>query len=573
MPTANDFIIPTGSKFTVAQHEVACLWHHPLIFQDIVILVVQLQCTLLVTYAMLNSARGRASAGPSRVSHPQLSAGGEEKWEELDLAEILKPHSYHFSKPTILASVLTSARKKTYLFNWLSTCSLWISQVNVHQPTKFLFPQMWRDFLNTIDTNQPNQPASTKSALRTLAVWDILGDHIIQLAQGLAEAPEEVMWQEMQIRAIIPHLWTSSDKAQIAHQILLYNIFSGVSGVVMWLEPLPQDGHKLGLCAVDMSPALSFLNNFHELLSAWPGAPPHLQLPAKLDGRENMALFTFKLAFVLICTWCFQECTRWQSATQSFGGGMMLCLLSIKFRLKSPSASTAQSPNAVSGFSSSLSNDQVSHYMPSPSGPSTRSASTSQLPNTPLNVPLSLSDNQALLHIPYPSSMTQPLSLPPAFTCQCNPPGTKSLYLSAPPPVFVLLGCQCLAQGACTISHQPQHTPPTCKPDVFDIVNEIQFNGEKQQNQWQQWSQNIILALVKPCLWYPEALQSLCVTCHVDQLENDLVNNHVNDIIDYNLQLAAAKASLSKATPVLKQKKTTLGMSAHTNLHLLRNNK
>ncbi|KAL4066233.1 hypothetical protein V8B97DRAFT_2025524 [Scleroderma yunnanense] len=205
-------------------------------------------------------------------------------------SDLIDP-GYHFSKPTILASVLTSARKKTYLFNWLSTCSLWISQVNVHQPTKFLFPQMWRDFLNTIDTNQPNQPASTKSALRTLAVWDILGDHIIQLAQGLAEAPEEVMWQEMQIRAIIPHLWTSSDKAQIAHQILLYNIFSGVSGVVMWLEPLPQDGHKLGLCAVDMSPALSFLNNFHELLSAWPGAPPHLQLPAKLDGRENMAVY------------------------------------------------------------------------------------------------------------------------------------------------------------------------------------------------------------------------------------------------------------------------------------------
>ncbi|KAL4063385.1 hypothetical protein V8B97DRAFT_1876851, partial [Scleroderma yunnanense] len=294
------------------------------------------------------------------------SAGGEEKWEEPDLAEILKPHSlftsawkqadkdleriksdlvdpgYCFPKPTILASMLTSARKKTYLFNWLSTCSLWISQVNVHQPTKFLFPQMWRDFLNTIDTNQPNQPASTKSALRTLAVWDILGDHIIQLAQGLAEAPEEVMWQGMQVRvlsfldpylsihsllwelyelnfcyelypldqAIIPHLWTSSDKAQIAHQILLYSIFPGVSGLVMWLEPLPQDGHGLGLCAMDMSIALPFLNNFHELLSTWPGAPPHLQLPAKLDGRENMAvhkLFVLAAQFYVQTAFDFLE--------------------------------------------------------------------------------------------------------------------------------------------------------------------------------------------------------------------------------------------------------------------------
>ncbi|KAL4061835.1 hypothetical protein J3A83DRAFT_4196225 [Scleroderma citrinum] len=308
MPTANDFIIPTDSKFT---------------------------CTLLDIYAMLNSARERASAGPSR--------GGEEKWEEPDLAEILKPHSlftsawkqadkdleriksdlvdpgYCFPKPTILASMLTSARKKTYLFNWLSTCSLWISQVNVHQPTKFLFPQMWRDFLNTIDTNQPNQPASTKSALRN---WQF------GIFWGLAEAPEEVMWQGMQSllwelyelnfcyefyaldQAIIPHLWTSSDKAQIAHQILLYSIFPGVSGLVMWLEPLPQDGHGLGLCAMDMSIALPFLNNFHELLSTWPGAPPHLQLPAKLDGRENMAvhkLFVLAAQFYVQTAFDFLE--------------------------------------------------------------------------------------------------------------------------------------------------------------------------------------------------------------------------------------------------------------------------
>jgi len=60
---------------------------------------------------------------------------------------------------------------------------------------------------------------------------------------------------------------------------------------------------------------------------------------------------------------------------------------------------------------------------------------------------------------------------------------------------------------------------------------------------------------------------------HVDQLENDLVGDHVNDIIDYNLQLAAAKTSLSKATHALRQKKSSLGVSAHTDLHLLRNNK
>ncbi|KAI6106572.1 hypothetical protein EV401DRAFT_1872688, partial [Pisolithus croceorrhizus] len=60
---------------------------------------------------------------------------------------------------------------------------------------------------------------------------------------------------------------------------------------------------------------------------------------------------------------------------------------------------------------------------------------------------------------------------------------------------------------------------------------------------------------------------------HVDKLENDLINNHVNDIIDFNLQLAAAKGSLSKASHALKQKKNALGVSEKTDLYLLRNNK
>ncbi|KAI6141450.1 hypothetical protein BKA82DRAFT_4362149 [Pisolithus tinctorius] len=60
---------------------------------------------------------------------------------------------------------------------------------------------------------------------------------------------------------------------------------------------------------------------------------------------------------------------------------------------------------------------------------------------------------------------------------------------------------------------------------------------------------------------------------HVDQLEMDLHNGCVNDIIDFNLQLTAAQASLSKATQALRQKKSALGVSAQTDLYLLRNNK
>ncbi|KAI6111406.1 hypothetical protein F5141DRAFT_1188457 [Pisolithus sp. B1] len=60
---------------------------------------------------------------------------------------------------------------------------------------------------------------------------------------------------------------------------------------------------------------------------------------------------------------------------------------------------------------------------------------------------------------------------------------------------------------------------------------------------------------------------------HVDQLEMELINDQVNDILDFDLQHSAAKSLLSKATKALQQKKSALGVSAQTDLYLLRNNK
>ncbi|KIO08951.1 hypothetical protein M404DRAFT_22774 [Pisolithus tinctorius Marx 270] len=50
---------------------------------------------------------------------------------------------------------------------------------------------------------------------------------------------------------------------------------------------------------------------------------------------------------------------------------------------------------------------------------------------------------------------------------------------------------------------------------------------------------------------------------HVDQLEMDLHNDCVNDIIDFNLQLTAAQASLSKATQALRKKKCIRSLSTN----------
>ncbi|KAI6019063.1 hypothetical protein EDC04DRAFT_2607638 [Pisolithus marmoratus] len=235
------------------------------------------------------------------ITIPQRSASGEVKWEEPIIPDILRPHSvfnsawkkaeknmqrvksglvdpsYHFPKPILFVNVSMPEQKKTYLINWLSAHLLWISQ-------------MWRDFLNTIGTDLPS---SMRSASMKPVVY-ILGENIIHAAQGLAGVPEEIEWQGMQVQVsslldpplwlicsilwelyelnfryelyaldwiIIPRLWTTN-KAQLDCQGLLYSIFPGKYGLLMWLEPLTQEPHELGLCASSMSVALPYWNNF-----------------------------------------------------------------------------------------------------------------------------------------------------------------------------------------------------------------------------------------------------------------------------------------------------------------------
>ncbi|KAI6023441.1 hypothetical protein EDC04DRAFT_2500208, partial [Pisolithus marmoratus] len=157
---------------------------------------------------------------------------------------------YCFPKPMLFVNVSTLARKKTYLLNWLSARLLWISQVNVCLPSKFPSPQMWRDFLNTIDTAPL---PSTKSMSMKLAMWDILGDAVINSAQGSAEAPQEItcfipfrsplsfmqslLWELYELnfcyelyvlnQALVPDHWTTSDEVWLACQTLLHSVFPG----------------------------------------------------------------------------------------------------------------------------------------------------------------------------------------------------------------------------------------------------------------------------------------------------------------------------------------------------------
>ena len=91
-------------------------------------------------------------------------------------------------------------------------------------------------------------------------------------------------------RAVVPNFW-ATDEAQLTRQNLLYSIFPGESGLLMWSEPLPQEMRDLGLCTSSMEIALPYINNFRQLLSVWPRAPARLQSPTKLGDRGNNECF------------------------------------------------------------------------------------------------------------------------------------------------------------------------------------------------------------------------------------------------------------------------------------------
>ncbi|KAI6027283.1 hypothetical protein PISMIDRAFT_120508 [Pisolithus microcarpus 441] len=227
---------------------------------------------------------------------------------------------YRFPTLTLFTNVTSLEHKKTYLLNWLAARPLWISRVDVHPPSKFPSPQMWRDFLNTISTEQLS---STRSAASKMAVQDILEDDIVHLTCGLVGVPETITWCGMEVKVALlsdpplqlmhsllwelyelnfhyelltldwvlaANLW-SSDESQIGRQTLLYSILPGKSGLVMWSESLPQEVQQLGMCAPDIEVSLPYFNNFCELLSTWPGAPTHLQTPTELDGQGNSLVY------------------------------------------------------------------------------------------------------------------------------------------------------------------------------------------------------------------------------------------------------------------------------------------
>lgn len=100
---------------------------------------------------------------------------------------------------------------------------------------------------------------------------------------------------------IVPECWTTSEVR--TRQTLLHSIFPGGSGLGMQSEPLPQEPCELGMCTRSMEVALPYVNNFRELLSAWPGAPSCLRSSAKMDGQSNSKCYEL---FLTACQFYLQ---------------------------------------------------------------------------------------------------------------------------------------------------------------------------------------------------------------------------------------------------------------------------
>ncbi|KAL4076806.1 hypothetical protein V8B97DRAFT_2022084 [Scleroderma yunnanense] len=414
-------------QMSSAQNEVMCLWHHPLVFRDLVIFIVQLQHTLLDIHALLdyikilhplltspsskplsvnltwmgcfmkdtevceglyftgvpvwlvhhedfipktmniihpvwltfsdNIVRAMYSengvvklflviyCGPSGIychyhTHRHYegtlaeqpkpiagSVGAKAKGEKANPLDIPDPHSLFKSTWKKVDKNLQQCKSgfvdPGYCF---LKPSLFVGAVNGHLPSKFLTPQMWRDFLNTIDTSQLSL---TRSRSSKSAVLDILGENIVQVAaKSLAEAWEEIirvsslsdpplwlvhsiLWELYKLNfhyelyvlncIIVPEHWTTSEAC--TWQTLLHSVFPGGSGLGMWLEPLPWEPHELGMCTCSIEVALTYVNNFCELLSAWPGAPSHLQSPAEMNGQDNSGCYKL---FLTACQFYLQ---------------------------------------------------------------------------------------------------------------------------------------------------------------------------------------------------------------------------------------------------------------------------
>lgn len=241
----------------------------------------------------------------------------------------LVDRGYRFPDPPMLISSDNPSRKQIFLANWLAARPLWMSRVDHDPPTKFPSPQMWRDFLISIpveDLHSKQAASDTRAATRKQAARDLFGENVVvktrewrtgdtiswrgmQISiESLADPPvllaKRILWELYELnfryelyaldRVMAPNLWAESF---VERRALLYSIFPGDSGLLMWDDALPKEPSQLGLGASQCIDIRPFLDNFRQLLSVWRDAPSRLAEPlVDVDPDNQVSFLTMRSA-------------------------------------------------------------------------------------------------------------------------------------------------------------------------------------------------------------------------------------------------------------------------------------
>ncbi|KAG1819998.1 hypothetical protein EV424DRAFT_1323178 [Suillus variegatus] len=227
---------------------------------------------------------------------------------------------YRFPEPALLLGPKLPERLQLYLANWLAARPLWIGRVDHDPPRTYPTPQLWRDFLGSVPSVQPQSSKGKEPDGKSLtatekgkrAMRDLFGDDLLE-TQGdifspdgvvefrgeqvsiasLATPPsllvQKITWELFELgfryelrdldRYLARGCWNND---AVGREQLLHSIFPGEAGLVMWSEAFPSENY--GLWNNTLMGCLPYLENFRRLLCDWDDVPPCLLTPLTSDN-------------------------------------------------------------------------------------------------------------------------------------------------------------------------------------------------------------------------------------------------------------------------------------------------
>jgi hypothetical protein len=278
----------------------------------------------------------------ARPARPAQSGESRDKWQDPDTPYLPPPNlhweaamkiaikdqsrihtpyvidrGYRFPEPALLIGPKLPERLQTYLANWLASRALWVGRVDHDPPRTYPTPQLWRDFLGSVPSAQPQSHKADRKGLtatekRKQVMRELFGDDLLE-SQGDVFSPDgvvefrgeeisvgsltnpsallaqKVTWElfelgfRYELRDLDRHLAQREWKDDPAgREQLLHGVFPGDAGLVMWSEPFPSEHY--GLWDNTLKGCLPYVENFRRLLCDWDGVPPLLMTPLTSDN-------------------------------------------------------------------------------------------------------------------------------------------------------------------------------------------------------------------------------------------------------------------------------------------------